>query len=153
MNATKLITMGISTLALAAVVLSSGCSFRGKYDIPAGALPQPAGTYVRAPFDRQATKAEANDFIFYRHMWNAETESLTPDGQRHLATVVRRLIREPHPVVIETTENASIDNRRRQAMAQYLLQAAVPDAERRVIVAYPTGQERWASDVAPGTFR
>jgi hypothetical protein len=134
------------TTALCVVVFATGCSTRGKYDIPSGAIPQPNGTYVRLHTERQANNAEASDFIMFMHEWTPDSVSLGPYGQRHLLQMTARLVSEQYSIIIEPSTDPALDERRRAAVAKHLLENQIPDAENRVLVSVPTAEGIFAEE-------
>ncbi len=146
MNSGKLLKALSLVLSVGGLLASGGCNMRGKYDIPSGAIPQPPGTYVRVHADRMAQNAEASDFIIFLHEWTPGGISLGPAGQRHLLTMTNRLVSEQYSVVIEQSRDSALDERRRAAVAKYLLENQIPDAENRVLVAVPNPEGIFAEE-------
>lgn len=134
------------TMVLCVVVFAGGCSTRGKYDIPSGAIPQPVGTYVKLHTERMANNAEASDFIMFLHEWTPEHISLGPGGQRHLLQMTARLVSEQYSIIIEPSGDAGLDERRRAAIAKHLLENQIPDAENRVLVSVPNAEGIFAEE-------
>src|SRR5260370_3298413 len=81
-------------------------------NIPKGAQPAPNGTYVNKFIEVQSNLAEADDFVFYKHMWFMGGTTLGPLGRYQLDLMARRLPNEPFPVVIETSKNDAVDEAR-----------------------------------------
>lgn len=152
MTAPKTLNVLTSALVLGALLTTAGCNNRGKYDIPSGAIPQPAGTYVKLHTDRMAQNAEASDFIFFMHEWTPGGISLGPAGQRHLLAATARLVSEQYTIVIEPSRDPALDEKRRAAVAKYLLENQIPDAENRVLVAVPNAEGIFAEET-PRIFR
>jgi hypothetical protein len=108
---------------------------------PPGSTPAPVGTYTREAFNRQAEKAEADDFAFYNYEFNEDGSALGPAGCRHLIQVAHRVQEnQPFPIVIEATGDPKIDLTRRGLIVTRLVAAGVLDADRRVVVGLTQGE-------------
>jgi len=108
-------------------------------NIPKGAQPAPAGTYVNKFIEIQANLAEADDFVLYKHMWFMGGNTLGPLGRYQLELMAKRLPNEPFPVVIETSKNDAVDEARREAILSMLAARGFADPT-RVIVAFPVAE-------------
>lgn len=108
--------------------------------MPKGAIPLPAGSHVRGWQDAQTAKAEADDFVFYKQEWYLGGKDLGPYGRYHLTEVMKRLRKVPFPIVIQPGADRELNEVRRQLIVQYLKLNDVPDAELRVLVAFPEAE-------------
>lgn len=108
--------------------------------IPPGFMPQPNGTYVRRIQDAQSMKAEADDFVIYKHEWYLGGTELGPYGRYHLQLIAHRLPMVPFPVVIQTTVDAKLNELRRAEIVKALTAAGLVDVEQRVIVGFPEAE-------------
>lgn len=120
-------------------------------DIPQGAIPQPIGTYVNLYLDRQSGKAEADDFTLYYNEFLEDQAVLGPFGGQHLARIIHRLPFVPFPIVIQPDPDQpdpSLTLRRQQAVIDALVQAGIPDAARRVVIAQPRAEGMPGSEAA-----
>src|SRR5207248_2376414 len=97
-------------------------------------------SHVRAFQNAQAGKAEADDFVFYKHEWYLGGRELGPYGRYHLNEVTKRLRHVPFPVVLQPTADRELNEIRRQLIVQYLKLNDIPDAELRVLVAFPEAE-------------
>jgi hypothetical protein len=105
--------------------------------IPQGAIPAPLGTYVNG-FERwQTAKANADDFVIYKHEWLCAGIELGPYGTYHLGQIIRRLPEVPFPVLIEYEAPQAVSEARRKLIVARLSMAGISDAERRVQVGFP----------------
>lgn len=128
-------------------------------DIPCGAIPTHAGTYTNAYLNKQADKAEVDDFVFYYNEWKDGEAVLGPFGRAHLAQVIARLPVVPFPIVVQpepeyiqaTTTTAvnpdekrpdmkALNDMRRQVIVDLLCQAKIPNAKERVVLGIPTAE-------------
>jgi hypothetical protein len=134
------------------------CRIDNCADIPCGAIPTHAGTYVNAYLNKQADKAELDDFVLYYNEFRDGEAQLGPFGRRHLAQIIARLSSVPFPVVIQpepehlqatnTPNNPEdkkvdarqVDQMRRKVVIDLLCQAKIPNAEERVVVGIPTAE-------------
>jgi hypothetical protein len=115
--------------------------------IPRYAQPAPAGTYVNAWRHLQTVKAEMDDFVIYRHMWYRGGNELGPMGRYYLDLISNRMLRQPFPIVIETTQDDRVDEERRDVIISLLERRGLTDPS-RVIVGYPIAEGMWA-EMAP----
>jgi hypothetical protein len=124
-------------------------------DFAPEAIPAPQGTYVRGFQHAQTSRAAESAFTIYNHQWYQGGGELGPGGALHLEKLIARLPIEPHPIVLEPQpiiipagatltetrdEARAIDEIRRQAVVASLAEAGIPDADARVIVAYPQAE-------------
>ena len=109
-------------------------------DIPRGAIPEPPQETVRRHFELQAAKAEADDFVFYRHEFYMDGKDLGPYGQYHLKLVASRLSQVPFPVLIEAVPDAKLNDARRATVVLALKRAGLDEIEPRVIVGFPEAE-------------
>ncbi len=119
---------------------SSWVNIDNAADIPKGAIPAPNGAYVNRFVELQAAKAEADDFVIYRHEWYMGGNELGPYGQYHLNLIIKRLPTVPFPVLIQAQFDPAANEARRQMIVYYLTAAGVPEAELRVIVGFPEAE-------------
>lgn len=130
---------------LAVVAFSVGCCCNEMdvdrfADIPSGAIPEPAHTTVRRHFEMQAAKAEADDFVFYRHEFYMDGKELGPYGQYHLKLVASRLSTVPFPVLIQAVPDPKLNEQRRATVVAALKRAGLDEIEPRVIVGFPEAE-------------
>ena len=109
-------------------------------DVAKGAIPQPTGTLTGAYLNRQADKAEADDFIIYYHEWQEGTAQFGPFGATHMEQIAQRLAKVSFPVVLQPVKDPVINKMRRQAVVDILMQANYPDANERVVIAHSTAE-------------
>jgi hypothetical protein len=109
-------------------------------NIPKGAIPQPRGAHVQAFMDVQAGKAEADDFVIYKHEWCEDGKVLGPYGNYHLGQIIRRLPTVPFPVLIQVGPDDKLNEVRRQLIVSQLAAAGIHDPEQRVIVGFPAAE-------------
>src|SRR5579875_1154886 len=103
-----------------------------------GAIPQPDGWFLHKWQDAQAAKAEADDFVIYKHEWFKGGTQLGPYGNYHLLQILRRLPTVPFPVLLEVeTQDPARNEMRRAVIISYLAQAGIPDPQSRVLLGIP----------------
>ncbi|MCE9530044.1 MAG: hypothetical protein K8T89_02730 [Planctomycetes bacterium] len=120
-------------------------------DIPKGAIPQPVGTYAREFMFRQASKAEADDFVMYLYEFEENSAQLGPFGRKHLVNIARRLPDAPFNVLIESGADPRLDEERQLAIVTLLAQAGIADPTNRVRVGYPSAEGLYG-DEAPAIY-
>jgi hypothetical protein len=120
--------------------------------IPYGAQPAPPGTYINKYIQVQETKAEMDDFVFYKHMWfrGGTSTTLGPLGRYQLDLITARLAHSPFPVVIETSKDEKLDEQRREVILALLKMRGFDDPS-RVVVAYPIAEGLYG-DEAPRIY-
>src|SRR5262249_13064514 len=96
--------------------------------------------------EAMATRAEADDFVIYKHEWYMGGVVPGPYGVYHLGTIARRLDRVPFPVIIQPVGIAEIDKARVRVVVDYLTQHGIKDAEQGVCPAYPEEEGRRFND-------
>jgi hypothetical protein len=109
--------------------------------IPKGAIPQPYGWFVHGWENAQCAKAEADDFVIYKHEWFKGGTELGPYGTYHIQQILKRLPGVPFPVLIQfQTQDPAKNEMRRMVIVNYLAQAGVPDPDTRVVLGYPEAE-------------
>lgn len=83
------------------------------------------GTYMKEAFESQRQNALGEYFVMFREEFVAGTGELNASGQRHLDGIVRRLGGNSHPVKIEPTGNATVDEARKVAVASVLVKGGL----------------------------
>lgn len=109
-------------------------------NIPPGAIPPPNGTHTRRLQDQQAAKAEADDFVIYKHEWHMGGNQPGPYGRYHLHLIAQRLSSVPFPVMIQADSSSTLNQERRALVVQFLQQAGLADAEQRVVLGFPEAE-------------
>ena len=124
--------------------LTAGCSNTcdvDRYaDISRGAIPEPAHTTVHRFFETQSAKAEADDFVFYRHEFYFDGKDLGPYGQYHARLVANRLSQVPFPVLVQAVPDARLNEQRRQTVIAALKRSGLENIDQRVIVGFPEAE-------------
>jgi hypothetical protein len=118
--------------------------------IPKGATPAPLGTYVHRFEDWQKFKAEADDFVIYKHEWLVcNPLHLGPYGSYHLTQILQRLPSVPFPVLIEVDADPSVNDARQQLIQARLAMAGIQNADRRVLVGFPQPGGLYGEEAPP----
>ncbi|MFN4260368.1 MAG: hypothetical protein ACK4RK_13820 [Gemmataceae bacterium] len=138
---------GVCYWTIPCLVLLAGCNQTSRWwrvdncaAIPSGAIPAPTGTYTRWWENRQAAKAEADDFVIYKHEWCDRSCELGPYGRYHLRQISKRLPTVPFPVLIQADSDEALNVTRQQVIIMTLLEHGIADAEARVIVGFPEAE-------------
>jgi hypothetical protein len=124
-------------------------------DIPKNAIPAPPGTYVCQWTAAEATRAEADKFVFYQYEWQRDKAQLGPFGQRHAAQVAERLPCAPYPVVIEPSDDAALDESRRLVIHQTLACQGQNVLLERIVVGHSMAEPLYSQEapaIARGMF-
>jgi hypothetical protein len=109
-------------------------------DIPKGAIPAPTGSYVNNIVNIQASKAEADDFVIYKHEWFMGGTELGDYGRYHMDLMIKRLPEVPFPIMVQASGDAAVNETRRQMVVYYLAMAGVPAPESRVVIGFPEAE-------------
>ena len=116
-------------------------------DIPQGAIPKPVGTYTNELLNRQADKAERDDFVFYYNEWIDGQAVLGPRGGEHLDKVIMRLRTVPFAVIVQPEPDQPVLNAARQkALIDALVDAGYPEAPQRVFVGRPPAEGMYGEE-------
>jgi hypothetical protein len=107
---------------------------------PLGAIPRPAGIYVRQWQAVQIDRANLDDFVIYGNEWYKGGFLPGPGGQRHLGQIVKRLPFAPFRVVIQPDLQPEKNEPRRLFVIKYLAAHGISDAAQRVIVEFPEAE-------------
>ncbi len=124
-------------------------------DIPMRAIPANPGTYVCQWTAAEATRAEADKFIFYQYEWQRDKAQLGPFGQRHAAQVAARLPCVAYPVVVEPSDDAKLDESRRLAILQALACEGRSVPLERIVVGHSEAEPLYSQEapaIARGMF-
>lgn len=123
-------------------------------DIPKGAIPLPAGSYLRAWNARQENKAEIDDFVIYTNEWSLDDDlELGPWGAAHLMRMIPRLPNSPFAIILQPDPSAEVNTRRRAKIINDLDAAGIPDAPARVVVAMPEAEGLFGDEAEPKYYR
>lgn len=110
-------------------------------DIEQGAIPRPVGTFTNAYLERQAAKAEADDFVIYYNEWVDGQATLNQYGADHLARIAGRLPTSPHLVVVQPEPKFPLlSTLRLQTVINQLVEAGITDAPQRVVLGRPRAE-------------
>jgi hypothetical protein len=121
--------------------------------ITKGAIPQPYGWFVHQWQNAHAAKAEADDFVIYKHEWFKGGTQLGPYGCYHLQQIIRRLSSVPFPVLLEAETLDPVRNDvRRSVIVNHLAQAGYADPQARVLIGLPEAGGLYG-DEAPRIFQ
>jgi hypothetical protein len=118
---------GLFLLTIA--TLLAGCQHCGEKncnDIPAGAIPQPCGTYMCQWMHAERARADRDNFVIYQYEWQSNTAKLNATGEEHLANIARRLAETQFAVVIEPTTDDKLNESRRAGIIETLANHNVP---------------------------
>jgi hypothetical protein len=119
--------------------------------IPQGAIPPPYGTHASNIFAGQYYRAQADQFVIYKHEWYLGGTDPGPAGRRHLTAIGDKLACVPFPIVVQPVEPEELEERspeaasklneeRRRRVVDYLAARGDVNADRRVILGYPTAE-------------
>jgi len=100
-------------------------------------MPEPNGAFVRKFEEVQTGKAKASAFVFFLDEWYLGGWTLGPHGTRHLLEVAQNLPDMPYPVQIQPGPNIDLNEQRRLTIVNALLKHGIPDANARVVIAFP----------------
>ncbi len=121
--------------------------------IPKGAIPQPYGWFVHGWQNAQCAKAEADDFVVYKHEWFKGGSELGPYGIYHMQQMLKRLPSVPFPVLLQVeSQDPQRNEMRRAVVVNLLAQSGIADSETRVVLGYPEAEGLYG-DEAPRIYR
>jgi hypothetical protein len=119
--------------------------------IPKGAVTPPYGTHLSNINAGQYYRAQADRFVIYKHEWYLGGTDPGPAGRRHLTAIGDTLACVPFPIVVQPVEPEELEDRspeaafklneeRRRRVVEYLAARGEVNADRRVILGYPTAE-------------
>lgn len=148
----------VQRLAVAAVLLAvlGGCRWPwappGKpYEIPAGAVPRPAGTHVCEWVLAHRLRAEEDALVIYQYEWLADRAELGPFGVAHVGRIAERLAEVPYPIVVEPSDEPALDEARRQVVLERLAAAGVVVPPERVVLGHGRAEGLYGEE-APAVY-
>lgn len=125
--------------SFAILVLASpvaGCSrYHGIFgvdrcaDIPAGAIPEPAGNKVCAWQTAQITSAFADQTTLYQCDFVGETSDLSPQAQQRILRHIHTGVASQSVWMIEPSANAPLDQSRIRSVSEFLTEQGAPSFE------------------------
>jgi uncharacterized membrane protein YgcG len=83
-------------------------------------------------------RAAADNFVVYQYEWTESKPS--PFGTRHLAELAKCLATSRHPIVVEPSGNAELDEKRRLAVVDALASCGTEITPDRVIFREPEAE-------------
>src|SRR5205807_8204308 len=99
------------------------------------------GSYTNELNNRQAEKAEADDFVVYYNEWVDGQATLGQYGTEHLSRMIARLPGVPFPVVLQPEPGfPRLTAVRRHSLSSALASAGINDAAVRVVVGRPEAE-------------
>jgi len=123
---TTIASLITSSLAVALTTFS-GCASRGGIlgvdqcaDIPAGAIPEPAGVKVCDWQTAQVTNALADQTVFYQSDFIGDSAKLAPDAINRIARTAKNGLSTNQPSIIEPSGDEALDAARVTAVSLQL---------------------------------
>jgi hypothetical protein len=125
---TRTTTASLTTSCLVLTLLAaSGCASRGGIlgvdccaDIPAGAIPEPAGTKVCDWQTAQVAGATADQTVFYEADFIGNSAKISPDSIDRIARAARSGLATSQPSIIEPSGDDGLDAARVTAVSLQL---------------------------------
>lgn len=125
---TKPTNKSLCNICLAvAVTAATGCASRGGIcgvdrcaDIPAGAIPEPAGVKICDWQTAQVSNAEADQTVFYKCDFIGDTAKIAPDAIQRIARTAGSGLAAAQPSIIEPSGNEQLDAARVTAITLQL---------------------------------
>ena len=117
----------ITSYLVTALIISTGCASRGGIlgvdscaDIPAGAIPEPAGTKVCDWQTDQVAGAIADQTVFYNCDFVGQTAKISPDALHRIASTASNGLAANQPSIIESSGDETLDTARVTAVTLQL---------------------------------
>ena len=125
---TRTTTTILTTSCLVIILLSvSGCASRGGIlgvdccaDIPAGAIPEPAGTKVCDWQTAQVSGATADQTVFYKADFIGSSAKISPESINRIARAANSGLATSQPSIIEPSGDDNLDTARVAAVSLQL---------------------------------
>lgn len=109
------VSLAAGSIAAGSLIIG-GCASRGGIlgvdccaDIPAGAVPEPAGTKVCNWQNVQVSSALADQTVLYQADFVGKSDTLSPAAIQRMARNVSSGLAATQPAIIETSGDASLD--------------------------------------------
>ena len=138
---TTIASLTTSCLAVA-LITSSGCASRGGIlgvdccaDIPAGAIPEPAGSKICDWQTAQVSGAEADQTVFYKSDFIGNSAKIAPNSIDRIARTARSGLASNQPTIVEPSGDDELDAARVTAVSLQLVSYGI--TEPTVTVAIP----------------
>jgi|GEM_PF-1009205 len=127
----------------------NGKECRRNDTIDRDAVPAPTGTYVNQWNDAMICAARQQHLIVSRHEWFSGGIELGPEGRDHVSQLAESLQYSSEQAVIElepvqpdydetleeaTSRTLQMNEQRRQAVIELMVESGMPDADQRVIL-------------------
>lgn len=130
---TTIATLITSSLTVG-LITASGCASRGGIlgvdrcaDIPAGAIPEPAGVKVCDWQTAQVSAAEADQTVFYKSDFIGNSAKLAPNSINRLARTANSGLAANQPAIIEPSGDETLDAARVAAVSLQLASYGIPE--------------------------
>ncbi|MEO1526350.1 MAG: hypothetical protein AAFX06_13000 [Planctomycetota bacterium] len=131
----------LSLASLGCLCLLTGCASRGGIfgvdccaDIPAGAIPEPAGNKVCNWQTAQVANAFADQLVLYRSDFVGDTAELSPGAERRMSRMANAGSASDLTWVVEPSGSIEMDQARVQAAVDQLTQLGVVPVDVSVAV-------------------
>ena len=129
---TNIASLTTSCLAIA-LITTSGCASRGGIlgvdrcaDIPAGAIPEPAGVKNCNWQTAQVSGAEADQTVFYKCDFIGDSAKIAPDALNRIARTASSGLATSQPSIIEPSGDDALDAARVTAVSLQLASYGIP---------------------------
>ena len=106
-------------------------------DIPKGAIPVEAGTYVAQWQQAQVDQASLDRGVLYQADFIGKTDSLGPAAKMNLARMITEGTIQTVPLVIEPSNDSQLDMSRAASVAATLSASGWPVSPDQIQIAYP----------------
>jgi len=138
---TNIASLTTSCLAIA-LITTSGCASRGGIfgvdrcaDIPAGAIPEPAGVKVCNWQTAEVSGAEADQTVFYKCDFIGNSAKIAPEAINRIARTATSGLAQSQPSIIEPSGDDALDAARVTAVSLQLASYGISQPD--VAVAIP----------------
>ena len=129
---TNIASLTTSCLAIA-LITTSGCASRGGIfgvdrcaDIPAGAIPEPAGVKNCNWQTAQVSGAEADQTVFYKCDFIGNSAKIAPEAINRIARTASSGLATTQPSIIEPSGDETLDAARVTAVSLQLASYGIP---------------------------
>ncbi len=99
---------------------------------------RPFGDSVNAAFGTEIANGHAVRMVLYHYDFVDGGTSLSRRGHSELLDITGRLLRTPHPLVIQSTDDPEMDEARRHSVLAALTQLPFPFPGERVVIGRPS---------------
>ena len=127
-------------ISVIALPMMAGCRVDECASIPKGAIPPPAGRHVQLWQQAQTASAAADQGVFYQNEFLSKSAKLTSSGEEHVAKLIHRSLADSIPIVVEASQDPTLDEARRQQLGTTFADVGVNLQQEQISIGKPAAR-------------